>query len=408
MPNFEPEALRGVYERYFDAAGAAALRDETRACVAEWRWAKELMLEAHPFEQQLFGTKPRWLGPGQAPKPGDLQHGLDAEGRIVLTVSPWFVGKRDDARATETVFIHAESEITSVALGPGASARDRNPESVCRYEYEHGRLVGFRSFRSGGGTELRLHWNEGVLTRSVQSAWKHGFFWPGSSDWAGVVRSWFIEHTYVYDDAGKLDCIYARYLDEDDRPNTKRKLEYRRPRKGETIAALSKKVGELLRVEIPRAIARAKVDVTAYCLLLCYCEEDFEAAWPPSLMIGAKTYRDSIVAAGEDVPYLCWAADEMRADENNRWLDLRTPELEEACRLHVQLMQVKGSFSAAKRLSRELAQELSRNPVPGLRLTTDDFIVAVVDSTGEVDACEDIKRSVSAEQWAKLEAQGLV
>src|SRR5687768_2407513 len=62
--------------------------DSFRAHVAEWRWATGDMALAHaikkPFVKEMHRSDPKWLKPGATPKYGNIKHGLNEQGAIIV------------------------------------------------------------------------------------------------------------------------------------------------------------------------------------------------------------------------------------------------------------------------------------------------------------------------------------
>jgi hypothetical protein len=160
--------------------------------------------------------------------------------------------------------------------------------------------------------------------------------------------------------------------------------------------------------QIPKVVAAAKIKAPVYCLLICYCGEDFEAGWPPFVVLGCEKERQRILAEGSEISYYLWAPDEMRGIESNVELHLNDQGLVEKCTRHVQLMSMKESWAAGRKVLQSVAQRLNDYAWGKILKTTSDFVVAFVDNTGEKPFRKDIKASISEERFADLKARGLV
>jgi hypothetical protein len=389
-----------VYVAYNDPERYAQLAEANQSSVVEWCWATGCMFKGRPFEKERFGNNARWLKEGQPLKPGQLRHGLDAEGRILTIRNPWFNGQYDEDRVTETQLSYEEGRVTYIETPPCRRGEDRTATSVRRFLDESGRLASFEIFGHGHGAVESYFWREDRLEKSISCVWHH--------DSVGSVS--YIQETYEYDDRRRLNQIWEQYLNADGTPldEFRKKLIYRRPAEGETIPALSAAIEAMLLDQIPKALMEARIEATVYCLLLCYCGEDFEAAWPPFLVLGNEKNRQAIIAAGSDVQYYLWAPDEMRENSDTAVVDLRDESLIDRCSLHAQLMGIKNSFAAGRKVLKNVAQRLNEFHWDGILATTADFIVAFADNTGERSVDKDIRASISERRFADLRSRRLL
>ena len=212
---------------------------------------------------------------------------------------------------------------------------------------------------------------------------------------------------FEYDELGRLQSIVARVLNDDgtiDRDVSPR-IEYERPKRGESIPQLAKEIERMLLEQVPAVIAQAKRKGPFYCLLICYCAEDFEAGWPPFLVLGSEVERRRIIEKGDDVRYWLWAPDEMRERRENVVLNLRDAALDTHCRLHAQLMEEKENNSSGIKTLRAVAKRLNSLDWSRTIAVTSDFVVAAVDNTGEVDPVKDIKAAIPAPLFQSLKKQ---
>lgn len=405
MPEFDPEALKGIYEEYFDSAKYQQLADASRRQVVTWRWATLPMFSVRPFERELFGRTAigRWLKEGEQPTTHHHRHGLDAEHSIQVV---------ERARREESYWIYDDCQTTVVTFDvtsrPATDPTERSVSHVVRCWYEGQRPIRYQRFNPSGGFEDQYEWRADRLEKCVQCVWNHPYYSPIYNTWSGMSKCWFVQQTYEYDADGRLDQVWSQYINESNEAIAPRKLEYRRPRKGETIPALSASIKAMLLEQIPEAVRRAKIDAMVYCLLLCYTEEDFLSSWPPFLVVGNESQRKRIVEEGNSVNYYLWAPDEMRSHDENYEITLDDETLSETCNLHLLLMDMKGSFTPGKKILRDVACQLNTHKWSGILKTTDDFVVAAVDDTGEVDFVKDIKATIPAERFADLESRGLL
>jgi hypothetical protein len=180
-------------------------------------------------------------------------------------------------------------------------------------------------------------------------------------------------------------------------------------RRKPTLAELASDIEQRLLKRIPAAIAKAKPEGQYYCLLLCYCAEDFQAGWPPFLLLGSESERQRIISNGNSVAYHLWAPDEMRNHEANVEIPLHRDQiLNDLCIRHAEMMDTKGDTSSAMDVMRRIAKRFNRRDWSELIRVTPDFIVAAVDNTGEVDPARDIETMIPPEKFRSLRRRGLI
>jgi hypothetical protein len=175
------------------------------------------------------------------------------------------------------------------------------------------------------------------------------------------------------------------------------------------IDDLEAQVYECLLDRLPAVLQRIPRGEPIYCLLLCYTNEDPPAAWPPFLVWGKQSYRQQIVAAGEDVSYYLWAPDEIRevqGYDDEHWFE--DEQLDDLCRQHVALMYEEESQASLLRVLADLVPEVSRLVSASGLPVTDDFVVAYADNTGEIDTLGALRTSLDPGHWALLEQRGYV
>jgi hypothetical protein len=176
-----------------------------------------------------------------------------------------------------------------------------------------------------------------------------------------------------------------------------------------TITELAVDIERRLRKKIPAAVANARPKGQYYCLLLCYCAEDFQAGWPPFVLLGNELERERIVKSRDSVKYYLWAPDEMRNHDANVEVPLaRDVSLSELCAQHAELMDVEGDTSSAMDVLRRISKRLNKRDWTDLIKVTPDFIVAAVDNTGEVNPAEDIQDMIPTERFQSLRQRGLI
>jgi hypothetical protein len=160
--------------------------------------------------------------------------------------------------------------------------------------------------------------------------------------------------------------------------------------------------------QVPSAVAGARPKGPFYCLLLCYCGEDFQAGWPPYLLLGRESWRQQVARNGDQAPYYLWAPGEMEGHSANLRLNLPDKSLNKTCELHTQLMEVKDDYSAARKVLRSVSKSLNTLDWAGILEVTSDFLVAAVDDHGETEPGEDIKAAIPPTKFRSLRRAGLL
>jgi hypothetical protein len=379
--------LKDIYRFYSDPAAARQLLADSAAQAVSWRWASESMAEEVPFLQEKYGgPKAKWIADDKADAVRHVHHGFDTAGRLVI---------QRDGNGRETAWLHEADRRTGVQFS--LHEDEAHIGVVTQYRDAGGLLASHHVSHGHKGFDERFLWENGQLQRAI------------TSNWAKGKKTWLCQDVYRYDDAALLDTITLEYLDEDGQPDGQRRLTYRRPRKGETLASVAAKVEAMLIAQITEALALIPRDEKIYCLLICYTEEDFTAAWPPFLVWGRESYRRAVLQKGEEVPYYLWAPDEIRevqGDAHERWFD--NASLQESCLLHSQFMDIQQSTASARRVLKNLALHFNAPAAHASLLATDDFVVAHADNTGEVDPLRAMKAGIAPERWALLKERGCV
>lgn len=408
--DFQPELLYRNFVKYSSPEGRDELAQQCRAKVVEWRWASGDMAFAfrQPFFKERWRQAPKWLKEGAKPKSGNARHGIAADGTIRVVEEFYFDDNKECCFPTYVSY--AENLIELVHY--------QQPDrlvNVRRRVFDGPRLVREHLFHDGGGQEERFEWNQDRVIRIVGLGWKHDRIrWSGertnseSVVLPGYKATGWTEERFEYDGLGRLDRILVFWLNSDgtvdqDLPP---RINYERPKKNESIPQMAKEIERMLVEQIPPAVAKARGKGPFYCLLICYCGEDFGASWPPMLMLKPEAERRRIVERGEEVKYYLWAPDE--SDETNVYLRYRDEKLDNHCRLHCQLMAVKNDYSSAKKALRNAAKTLNELDWSKRLDVTPDFIVAAVDNTGEFAFATDIKATAPAAKYKALKAAGLI
>jgi hypothetical protein len=381
--NSRPE-LVALYSKYARPEAVLQLRADVLSQVVDWRWASESMSFDEPFARELYGgPAPRWLSDERADPREHVRHGLDAQGRIVIESGP---------SGSEQVCLHAPGQRTTVAWHGG-----NRINSVCQRLYQEGRLTAHHIHLGHRGLDTRYEYEGGQLQRSMICNWQED------------EKPWVARHVFVHAADGVLERIDLQYLDADGQPEPGAdRLLYLRLPKGETLKTVEARVQGLLEQALPAALQLIPRHEKLYSLLLCYTHEDLPAAWPPFLVWGRESYRDSVLERGEDVRYYLWAPDEIRGMDDSDEFWFSDQALRDACLLHSQLMQMAQSDASAMRVLKRTVPLLQAMVEQAGLPVTDDFVVAHADNTGEIDPRKAMKASLPAEAWALLKQRGHV
>jgi hypothetical protein len=400
--SFRPRLLCPVWEKYESSRERDKLAAECRKSVVEWRWASGDMSRNVPFRKERFRHNPQWIRAGAKPKPADVRHGLDATGAIRIV--------ENGLEKSTTYIVHGSGPVDSVQY----TYRSGDLEYLRRCVYDGERIVRVHNLIGGrNGSEEVYVWKEDQLDHIISLGWST-FFNSDSRTWRPVEKNSHAREQFEYDDLGRLDRIVACYLNSDGSvdPDLGPRIAYERPKKAESIPALAKEIQRMLLEQVPAAVVHVKEKAQSkgpfYCLLLCYCAEDFEAGWPPFLVLASEAERRRIVEEGQDVRYWLWAPDELREMPGNVEFGLRDVTLRNQCRLHARLMGQKDDTASGIKVLRAVAKELNAFDWSKTIDVTPDFLVAAVDNTGEVDAVKDIKAVVPAAVFRSLKKNDLV
>lgn len=437
MHRLDPESAPGQLKRLFelytaDPEAREALLNEARTRVRRWRWASESMLPERfmPFYRERLAARPRWLKAGARLGRHAQLYGLDETGEIAFALNPWFDGKQNLRLASESVMTMVGSDSTAIHFstadssswvrselfptpsafeedirrgGPGGLAPAAIESLECG-KSDHGRLLTTASWSQRDAHHETFAWEGNQIKSSDRRLWS--LRW--NSDIADHVRR--IRTDFEYDAAGRIDRVWRTEANWDTgAPVSERQPEYRRPLPGETIPLLCSKIEAMLLEAVPAAVRGSSTTSPTYALLLCYTEEDFYAAWPPFIVLAAEAYRARIKREKTDeLPYYLWAPDEMRAECENLELTLSDPALAEACATHSELMKVRGSDVSGRKVLRAVAAKLRERNWSELLPVSDDFVIAAIDNSGAVDPIRDLKKSLTAEDFARLKQRGWV
>lgn len=391
--DFDTQPFSDVLKHYSAAKLAATLIRDVQARSASTRWATDSMASLHPFAMER--DKPRWLKPGQEPKSQmpHYNHWLTEAGEILgwtmRGMYPTIIVRTNSNDGTTIV-----DHVTYNRLD------DPNVEWITRGVFKDGRIQSERRIESSRGVETRYVWIGDRLSQSFKCYWKN------NDDTIRLER--FDREDYRYNSFGELETITSTLLNEDgtEVPGRNPEIQFQKRQKGITISELNKKIEARLTELIPNYLAKVEGDF--YCLLLCYCSEDAQGAWPPFLVLGAVSELHRITREGRDVPYFLWAADELRNRPANIEIQIADESIQAMCKAHLELMDQSGDYKSVPKTLQAVAKALQTIDLPPSIRKHDDFVIAAVDNTAIVPPVKDIKACIAKETFQVLKKRGWV
>lgn len=387
------DEVLALFERYADPEAGRCLRENVLAQVVSWRWASGAMVQDEPFEYELnyrFLKAPRgrWLREDKAREQDHVRCGFDAAGRIVMASA---YGSFQD------IWLHGAGRITKLvfSLDQDAGSWKVHAAKLSLLDADGRLLAQYSRFRSA--------WQ--MLASAEFFRWDHGRVVGKQgveTDDGGAPCHY--RYDYEVDGDGGLERISFCRTDAGGLALEKARTRYRRPVQGERIPELAAAITERLLSRIPELVRQAALDEPLYALLLCYTEEDFDAAWPPFLVWGRQSWRAEVT---ETPGYYLWAPDEIRAvgDAHERWLD-DDETLTSLCLRHKALMADRGSQASGRKVLLEVARQLNLLDWSGITPVTDDFVVVLADNSGEVDPRPKMKAYLPPGRLALLRERG--
>ncbi|MEQ1903525.1 MAG: hypothetical protein ABL888_05030 [Pirellulaceae bacterium] len=372
---FDPKLLRESFSFYEDgdrfAAEIARLSNE----IVSSRHATGPMAGLPiPYEKELYGGTPwKWLKEGAKLDPYDHKHGIDSNGQIRL------IGNSQNDQ-WQCIVSNEGSYIEIIAEEIMRFVLDRESHLL-----EHHRLSASR------GLSSYYQWDGNNLHTVVTTAWNHRPKKIAGEPWGEVEVYARIRQSYRHDGEG-LKQITEEYLNEDGTVNSEigEEIKYTRLPKGVTSASLGLSIQNMLCEQIPPLVKEAAVaGQRYYCMLLCYCNEDPAAGWPPFLLLGNATMLESNAFPSAERAYYLWAPDELRELPGNVEIAFTDENLLESCRLQLQVIN---GIDPIKRVLKKVVVALQAISWEDHISITDNFVISAVDNTSEIDQATDIKK----------------
>jgi hypothetical protein len=383
--------LRKLFEGY--KASLPELARDCEQCVADWRWATDLMVSYEPLHDLVtrqcgYWRLPerKWVAKESDALYGATQHGFDREGRLRV----WRY-----RNAPAHYLVYGENVVDEVF--------DSQVFAVTRYYSENGVVIAqYHASRHGCSEELFERAN-GLYRASTLRLCDYD-----DEDFSAC--RYLDQKSFVYDDHGDLDRVVKQ--PEQNGEHLQDELLFIRPR-GETLAATLHELEEFLVVQIPESIRSLSLNDAVYCIAISYCGEDF--FWPTTMCIGTELSRTKLVeAVPPERRYEALIPGEWPEPkrEPRLWVPSADAQAQELQLRSFQLIDAPSAWlegeaiRPARELLQRVAARLMRIDWSPIAPTTDDFAVFAIDDTGEFAADVDLRASLPAERLALLRERG--
>jgi hypothetical protein len=363
------------------AAEYPALRANRESEVVRWQWASDPCFDLRPYQAEISGfSRGEPLSTEPADKGGMVQYGFDAASRVVVVRGYGSL----PGRYTEEFFSYTGEGAEAVLYED--SPNPKEVINVTHYVIQGGNVVSFQLVaHRGGGTTQTYEYHNGRVSRIHV---KHGK--------SRTTPEWGREFEVVQDDRGELVEIIAIS------PGGQRSCQFRRPTRA--LDELLPAIQTMLLDQIPRAVAKAPIAETVYCLGLAYTTESYECL-PPRLALGlAKKRAVAVQRARGERPVDIWNLDVLDTFED---VQLRDAGLNEACAMANQHFQIQGTIALGEALLRDVARALNNLRWENMPRITEDFVVYAAD-VEKGGAVEDLATCIPSERLSALRARNLL
>ena len=374
------------------------IKTRTDSQVVHWRWATGPRFQLDPFHAEKYRLpKGRWLAAEPAIDHYKYLHGFNSSGQVVVVRMMTELGVY-----TEEFFNHSDTIIES-AYYSSASGSDRHDpsgtrESVVvaqleldegvpvRYEVRGTHKVAAADYINVGGRLVSEH----LIAESLPTPDRYSDFM----------------YQYHYDEMARLDFIDCVFQNLATGEPPIHYICYRRPKKGQSKRELAARVAALAVRAIPETLRAAKIHDQVFNLLIVYDNENMPL--PPSLALGSESFRQRAREQhGKQARCEIWNPADYE-HFNLPTLELKDPELLEACELLNQQMAESDNCQLGRRLLNSVAAQLQQRDWAGILQTTDDFVVSAVDLESQDDLRKNITKSVPPELIKRLKREGLL
>ncbi len=372
LMNCDPKILRESFALFEDQAQFAREIKHIENEIVSSRYATDHMIDVlHPYANKLYGgPPPKWRKLDAKKEPYDQKHDFDSEGKI----------RRISNRDFQWIVRHNSNYVEKIGVATERFVLDSDSK-----------LLEYHRLSAEGGACTIFHWVDNILESKLHTQWDHEPRKMAGESWGDVQVNAIIRETYRHDSEG-LQQVVEVYINEDGTIDSEigERVLYTRLPKGVTAASLANAIADSLCEQIPRLVADAGVDGQRYyCLLICYCNEDPVAGWPPFLLLGNEAMIDSNKFPRSERTYYLWAPDELRQLPGNVEIPFSDEALLENCRLHSQVIS---SIQPIKKVLKQVVEKMQDVSWADLISITDNFVISAVDNTSEIDQAVDIKK----------------
>lgn len=349
------------------------LLKQAEATVAKWQEATGTMYSPEPWYSKRYPGG-RWKREGEN-IPNAWAHGFDSDGRTIIM----------KCEGATLLYKHEQNLIEELRVFD-----DFSLAGITQYEMVAGQVVRSVTVHV---TWIGLNdytWENGRVVRSELHI---------AHDWMDMPEavkkrtdiSKYGDRFYSYTANGELECITLIV------EGAKPKIEYRKPKKSQTVVSVAEEIEESLVQLIPLAVKRKRPKDPLYCIFLSYCS----SGWDLTPVIYLATIKDREQAIGDDFVDLdvMWGLNDLprlieihigNAGFSRKWSLLH------------QLMRESGEFFQVPNLLRRVAQSLNHTKLDPEILCCDEFVFTAADSADGVPIGDDLPASVSNAQLSVL------
>lgn len=344
-----------------------SLKTACEGGVTSWRWASDNFYEPRPLYFERHGYKRgrllRQVPKNPANKP---EYGFGEEGLVHVARSHVrFEGYPNRLQFYETFYLHGDREIEAAHFHHHP---DKWPIFYAVGNYDHGHLTLWQIRAQRGVSREAYSWKGDQLVRidvehtPVDDAGNHGplVLWN--------------QYEFQYDTKGAIEEILCHWPRRPDHPRDSTEVIYRRVSSDVSFKDLLSVMRSAVINAIIDRVRSAKIAYPVYSLALAW-DPGQQESLPPMIGLGLDSERKKwIEGRGKEAKWLLW-----NPAEYQNFLEIRSTEVEEACRPINQECRLRGSWKEPARVLNDIARELGRMDWTGVLQTTDDFVAYATD-----------------------------
>ena len=153
-----------------------------------------------------------------------------------------------------------------------------------------------------------------------------------------------------------------------------------------SLKTIAERVESLLVTEIVKTVEGVAADQRFYCLLLYQHQpNDDDEAWPPTIVLGHESDRETIIKQENPSLSELWNAATLRNRDLSIELELNSPELIEACRIHDELMLEHHDWTSIPRILRNVVANLNAMDWSKTIQCSEALIVGAINNVGDLE-----------------------